>query len=112
MDTAETQMDMNSCAASKADATDKEMNRLYRKLLESYKADQKAVARFRVAQRAWLKYRDAQLATYSEMRGSGSNVCVYLQRATDSRTNQVAENNPGAARRGCLLLPNAKRLSR
>jgi uncharacterized protein YecT (DUF1311 family) len=75
-DTAETQMDLNGCAGSKAVAADQEMNRLYRKLLERYKADPAAVARFRSAQRAWLKYRDAQLSTYGrEGWGSAEPMC-------------------------------------
>ena len=81
-------MDMNSCAGSKAAVVDKEMNRLYRKLLEQYKADPTMVARFRSAQRAWLKYRDAQLSTYGREGWDRQNRCARQVIANNSLWNE------------------------
>jgi uncharacterized protein YecT (DUF1311 family) len=77
------QGDLNDCAVAKAKSADQEMNRVYRALLAKYKKNAKAVAVFRAAQRAWLRYKDAELRTYggfsSTELGSVYPMCASLR---------------------------------
>lgn len=59
-DKAQTQSELNSCASDEYTRTDTELNRLYKEILQKYKDDPKFIAKFREAQRVWLKYRDAE----------------------------------------------------
>jgi uncharacterized protein YecT (DUF1311 family) len=43
-------------------AADAELNRVYRQVLTERRADTTFIRKFRQSQRAWLAYRDAQLA--------------------------------------------------
>jgi uncharacterized protein YecT (DUF1311 family) len=60
-DKAQTQLESNSCADEEYAEADAELNRVYKAILEKYKGDSKFIAKLREAQRAWLKYRDAEL---------------------------------------------------
>ena len=59
-DKAQTQLDSNSCADEEYASADAELNRVYKAILEKYKDDSRFIKKFREAQRAWLKYRDAE----------------------------------------------------
>jgi len=61
METAKTQLDLNTCADTAFKKADKELNELYKKILSEYADDPKFIAKFTVSQRAWLKFRDAEL---------------------------------------------------
>jgi uncharacterized protein YecT (DUF1311 family) len=61
-DTANTQFELNQCAGSDLDATDKELNKVYQQILKKYADDPVFIAKFKAAQRAWLQFRDAELA--------------------------------------------------
>jgi uncharacterized protein YecT (DUF1311 family) len=58
---AQTQLESNACAEAEYKSADQELNRVYQAILKKYKDDAKFIAKFREAQRAWLKYRDAEL---------------------------------------------------
>ncbi|WP_017461298.1 lysozyme inhibitor LprI family protein [Dyella ginsengisoli] len=59
---AATQYDMNQCAGQVGEAADKELNATYRAVLKKWAAYPEMIAKLRKAQRAWLSYRDADLA--------------------------------------------------
>lgn len=59
-DKAQTQFELNSCASDEYAAADKELNQVYQGVLERYKGDAKFIVKLREAQRAWLRYRDAE----------------------------------------------------
>jgi uncharacterized protein YecT (DUF1311 family) len=59
-DKAQTQLELNSCSDEEYASADRELNRLYKAIVEKYKDDPKFIAKLRDAQRAWLKYRDAE----------------------------------------------------
>lgn len=61
MDKAQTQTDMNSCAGGDFTQIDNELNSLYQKILSEYADDPKFIAKFKASQRAWLKFRDAEM---------------------------------------------------
>jgi len=60
-DTAKTQLDINSCTGAVFKQADKELNELYKIILIEYADDQKFIEKFKVTQRAWLKFRDAEM---------------------------------------------------
>jgi uncharacterized protein YecT (DUF1311 family) len=57
---AKTQLEMNGCAYGMYQEEDTELNRVYREVLKRYKEDHVFIKKFQEAQRAWLKFRDAQ----------------------------------------------------
>jgi uncharacterized protein YecT (DUF1311 family) len=59
--TAMTQLEMNRCADLDARAADADLNHVYQALLSKLKSDDKAAKQLRVAQRAWIAFRDAHL---------------------------------------------------
>ena len=58
---AKTQLDLNLCAATVFKKADQELNELYRKIVTEYADDRKFIEKFKAAQRAWLKFRDAEM---------------------------------------------------
>ncbi|MCA1849700.1 MAG: DUF1311 domain-containing protein [Acidobacteria bacterium] len=58
---AQTQAEMDREACGEYQKSDAELNRVYRQVLDEYKADALFAEKLRVAQRAWVAYRDAQL---------------------------------------------------
>jgi uncharacterized protein YecT (DUF1311 family) len=60
-DKAKTQAEMNACAGEEAASIDAELNSVYRKLLLKAATQQDAVAKIKIAERAWVAYRDAYI---------------------------------------------------
>jgi len=61
-DKAKTQSGLNECGRADDAAADRELNRVYQRILKKYADQPLFIERLREAQRAWLKYRDAQIA--------------------------------------------------
>lgn len=57
---AETQLELNACASGMYKEEDARLNRVYEEILKKFKDDPVFIKKFREAQRAWLKFRDAQ----------------------------------------------------
>ena len=60
-DKAKTQSDLNECGGVDAAAADRELNRVYQRILKKYADQPVFIQSLREAQRIWLKYRDAQI---------------------------------------------------
>lgn len=58
---AQSQREMNQAAGSKFATADAELNRVYKEILRLYKDKPAFIEKLRVAQRAWIKFRDAEL---------------------------------------------------
>lgn len=92
-----TQLDMNSCALSDRDRADKQLNEVYQAVLLKHKDDKTFVGKFREAQRAWVKWRDAEAeALYPEedkqlTYGSVYPMClsVFSKSLTAQRTKEL-----------------------
>lgn len=67
---AQSQLEMNQCAGNAYKAADGELNQVYRKLVAMLDAEGKA--QLKVAQTAWLKYRDAHCEFVGDMYKGGS----------------------------------------
>jgi len=59
-----TQSEMNDCAAEEAHKADDALNSTYRELLGKLKSDKTATVRMVAAEKAWIVFRDAELAAY------------------------------------------------
>jgi uncharacterized protein YecT (DUF1311 family) len=57
-----TQSEMNDCAARKAHRADDALTSTYQEVLGKLKSDKTATARMVAAERAWIAFRDAELA--------------------------------------------------
>ena len=58
---AQTQMQMNKEACDTHKKADAEMNRAYQKILAEYKTDVQFIQKLKLAQRAWIAFRDAHV---------------------------------------------------
>ncbi|HMW39466.1 MAG: DUF1311 domain-containing protein [Saprospiraceae bacterium] len=57
----QTQSKMNQDADANYKKADKELNLVYNKILNDYKDDKIFIAKFKAAQNAWIKFRDAEM---------------------------------------------------
>ena len=94
--TAQTQLEMNEQACSKYKLADAELNRVYQQILRDYQTNTTFIQKLKSAQRAWLIYRDAQLAAiYPDPNpstyGSVNPICFCyeLQGLTLARTKEL-----------------------
>ena len=57
----QTQSEMNQDANNDYNKVDKELNAVYNKILKDYKDDKKFLAKLKIAQKAWIAFRDAEM---------------------------------------------------
>ncbi len=99
-----TQAEINACEAERYKKADAELNQVYRQLLTKYAAHRELIKKLKLAQEAWIKFRDAdvgslyyhndKLGTY----GSAYPMCeaIDLTRLTLQRTKELRQMlNPG-----------------
>ena len=60
--TAKTQAELTECGSADYKRADNELTRTYQQLLKKAAGDKVAVQKIRAAQRAWIAFRDAQIA--------------------------------------------------
>ena len=100
----QTQSGMNQDACARYKNADAEMNRLYRQVLNSYKSDAVFTRKLKMAQRAWIQFRDAHLESLYPKRdkltayGSSHPMCrcVALADLTDERARELKKWVTGA----------------
>src|SRR6267142_2701303 len=61
LEPAQTQRDLNDSAGNESAKAERELNATYQGILKKYADDPAFIGRLRTAQRAWLRFRDAQL---------------------------------------------------
>ncbi len=96
-DTAKTQLDLNNCAALELKNADDELNVVYKEIAKRNVDDKVFLDRLKEAQRAWLKFRDAELealfpeADKQSRYGSSYSMCYAQWKAkiTEERTQQL-----------------------
>jgi len=87
---AQTQLEMNQCAGNAYKAADGELNQVYRKLVAVLDAEEKA--QLKMAQTAWLKYRDANCEFVGDMYKGGSiRPMIYAFCLADVTRNRTTE---------------------
>jgi uncharacterized protein YecT (DUF1311 family) len=87
----QSQMEMNQCAASSYKAADAELNSLYA-ALQGKPADA-VTQKLQIAQRAWIKYRDANCEAEAELYAGGSIqpmiLAACMERVTRARIAEL-----------------------
>ena len=93
---AQTQLEINQAAGAAHAQADKQLNEVYQRILKEYAADPVFIANLREAQRAWVKFRDAEMkAKYPDREagyyGSVHPTCwaSYLAELTSQRTKDL-----------------------
>lgn len=93
---AQTQLELNQKADRDYQKADKELNDVYRKILKEYKSDVAFIKNIQLAQKAWLKFRDAEIkAKYPDREpgyyGSIQPLCrsLYLTELTNERIKRL-----------------------
>lgn len=82
-------------AESPCTKADKELNRVYKKVRMTYKDDPLFLAKLKVAERAWVKFRDGHMESRYPLDQSqygsvfGECWCMELAWITQERTNQL-----------------------
>lgn len=72
---------MNECAGREFNSQDSQLNSTYQALLQKYSKNPKALEKLRAAQRAWVSYRDAHVASlyeWSDAQGSVTPMCISM----------------------------------
>lgn len=96
---AQSQMEMNAAACDAAKKADVELNAVYNTILKNAKDDKEFIAKLKVAQRAWIAFRDAELEARYPARdkamayGSIFNLC-YCNALADLTQKRTAELAP------------------
>jgi uncharacterized protein YecT (DUF1311 family) len=70
-----TQLEMTACAVDDLKTADDELNRTYKALLEKEKDNKAFVEKIRVAQKAWIAFRDAELEAIYACADPNPRVC-------------------------------------
>lgn len=93
------QAEMNQCAADDYAAADKKLNATWKKLMAQFKDDKTATAKLKAAQKAWIVFRDAEIAAQFACDEGDIRVCwgsMYpmlvngeLQAMTETRTERL-----------------------
>ena len=106
LDTAKTQSELNDCTGQDATQAERELNKTYQSILRKYAEQPIFLERMRIAQRAWLKFRDAQLKMCfppSDLSGSASQCAMRYKGRADARTYATTQTvATGNRRRRCL----------
>ncbi|MCH9740839.1 MAG: DUF1311 domain-containing protein [Epsilonproteobacteria bacterium] len=70
-----TQIEMNQCAYEDFQKADKELNSVYKELRAKKKEDETYLKNLKTSQRAWIKFRDAELETIFSCEGGDTRMC-------------------------------------
>lgn len=70
-----TQMQMNQCAYEEFQKADKELNKVYKTLLNKKKDDKIYLQNLKTSQRLWIKFRDAELAMIFSCESDNKREC-------------------------------------
>ncbi len=97
----QTQGEMNHDACNRYKKADAGLNQTYQRILTEYRQDKTFTEKLKAAQRAWLTFRDAHLASiYPASPAEYGSVnpmcrCVVLEQITKERTNILRQWTEG-----------------
>jgi uncharacterized protein YecT (DUF1311 family) len=103
MANAQSQAAMHECASNRLSAADKELNQVYQQVLHKFAKDPVFIAKLKTAQKAWVAFRDAELAARFPDNDTSNYGTVYpmcvnneLEAMTRKRTEELREWLKGA----------------
>lgn len=91
------QMEMTDDACAEFKKSDAELNRVYKQLIESKQGRAEFIKKLRSAQRAWVQFRDAHMASLNPLdekpAGSARPMChcIAINELTNARIKQLKE---------------------
>ena len=92
----QSQKEMNQEEQNKYLKADKKLNNVYNQILKEYKSDTEFIKNLKIAQRIWIKFRDAEMKLKYPDReqgyyGSIHPMClsIYLTELTEERTKKL-----------------------
>lgn len=90
----QSQGEMNETGFNKYKKVDRQLNSVYKKIVAEYSKDTLFIKNFVTAQKAWIKFRDAEMISrFPNYDGYGSSfpMCWYsvLQELTEERTKNL-----------------------
>lgn len=98
-DKATTQSELNTCATRALDSADVDLNRVYQQLLKKHAVQKTFIKKLKLAQEAWLKFRDAHIESFypelneDQLRAEGTiySMCKVMEntRLTIERTEEL-----------------------
>jgi len=96
-----TQIEMTACAVDDLALADKKLNEVYKALMKKEAANKPFVEKLRAAQKAWLAFRDAELAAMFACDNADPDVCwgsmtsqcysSYEAKMTRERTKRLTQ---------------------
>lgn len=93
---AETQLELNQEACNQLQKADDSLNKVYNQILANYKNDAVFIHQFVTAQKKWIEFRDAYVASmyvpqYKDTYGSVFPMCqcYFIEKVTTDRTRQL-----------------------
>jgi uncharacterized protein YecT (DUF1311 family) len=93
---AETQYELNKAACDQLQQADNSLNKVYKQILSNYKDDTVFINQFVTAQKKWIEFRDAYVASVyiPQNRDSYGSVfpmcqCYFLEHITSDRIKQL-----------------------
>lgn len=91
---AQSQMEMNAEAAAEFEKADRRLNAVYAKVQKQL--DVQGRAKLRIAQRAWVEFRDAEAELHADTEARGGSMAPLIlfgtmTRLTEARTKQLEE---------------------
>jgi uncharacterized protein YecT (DUF1311 family) len=117
---AQTQSQLNRDACGKLQKADEELNKTYNEILRVYKDDREFIEKLKAAQRAWIVFKDAHLASIYPKNRKGEYgtvkpmcACEILAEFTSERTKALNQwltgVEEGEACAGSIKLKNELR---
>lgn len=97
----QTQLELSKSACNTYKETDFQLNTIYNQILAEHKDDQKFIQKFKEAQRAWIKFRDAYAESLypnnnpENEYGSVYSMC-FCQTLADITTDRIKQLNQWA----------------
>jgi uncharacterized protein YecT (DUF1311 family) len=92
----QTQLEMNEQANNAYKIVDKELNSVYQEILIAQKSDTVFIRNFKVSQRLWIAFRDAELKAKFSNREQGYYgsmlpmcVAIFLEKMTEDRLKDL-----------------------
>lgn len=96
-----TQIEMNQCAYDSFEKADKALNKTYQALIKKSGDDKTYIENLRKSQRAWIKFRDAELETMFSCDDENKKICwgsmigmlypAAKQELTEERTKRLQQ---------------------
>ena len=99
LENANNQLDMNACASKSFQQADAQLNAVFQQILKEYAHDPVFLGKLKIAQQAWVTYRDAELAALFPHSGGRARYGSAFPMCTSSAQESLARSRTAALKR-------------